>query len=63
MSGEECTKKVENNLSNLVGVSKVKVNLKKGKVIVSYDTTLDEILLIETIGKLGFFVTGIKELS
>lgn len=61
MSCEGCAKKVENALENLVDVSKVKVNLKKGQAIVSYDSTLDEILLTETLEKLGFTVTGIKE--
>lgn len=63
MYGEEDVKKIENTLDNLIGVSKVKVNLKKGQAIVRYDGMLDEILLTEQIEKLGFTVTGIKELS
>ena len=61
MTCEHCSDKIETTLENLVDVSKVKVNLKKGQAIVSYDSTLDEILLTETLEKLGFTVTGIKE--
>ena len=63
MHGEEDAKKIEDTLNNLIDVSKVKVNFKKGRAVVGYDSMIDEILLTEQIEKLGFTVTGIKELS
>lgn len=63
MTCEHCVKKVESALENLVDVSSAKVNLKKKQAIVTYDNTLDEILLQKTIENLGFIVTGIKEAS
>ena len=63
MTCEHCAKKVETALENLVDVSKVKVELKKKQVIVNYDSSVDEILLTDTIEKLGYIVTGIKEAS
>ena len=63
MTFEHCAEKVEMALVNLVDVTKAKVDLKKKLVIVNYDSTLDEILLTDTIEKLGYTVTGIKEAS
>ena len=63
MTCEHCAQKIKDTLENLVDVSKVKVDLNKKSAIVSYENTLDEILLQETIEKLGYKVTGIKELS
>ena len=48
-------------LENLIEVSKVKVDLNKKQIIVSYDGVIDNILLTEKIEKLGLIVTGIKE--
>lgn len=48
-------------LENLIEVSKVKVDLNKKQIIVSYDGVIDNILLTEVIEKLGLIVTGIKE--
>ena len=53
--------KLETTLKNLIDVSKVKVDLIKKQVIVTYEHTLDDILLQDTIEKLGYIVTGIKE--
>lgn len=61
MTCEHCAKKIETALENLVDISKAKVDLKKKRAIATYDNTLDEILLQETIEKLGYTVTGIKE--
>lgn len=62
MTSEYCAKKIEDTLEELVDVSKVKINLNKKQAIVSYDSTLDELLLTNTIEKLGYTVTGIKEI-
>ena len=63
MTCEHCAKKAESALENLVDVSKARVDLKKKQVIATYENTLDEILLQNTIEKLGYVVTGIKEAS
>lgn len=55
--------KVKETLENLVDISKVKINIKEKYAIISYDHTLDEILITNTIEELGFRVTGIKEVS
>lgn len=55
--------KIKTNLENLVDVSKVKIVSKERKIIVSYDDTIDDILIQNTIEKLGYTVTGIKDLS
>ena len=62
MTCEHCAKKIETALENLVDVSKVKIDLKNKQAIISYDSTLDEILITEVIEKLGYTVTGIKEI-
>lgn len=61
MTCEHCSQKIETALENLVDVSKAKVDLKKKRAIVTYENTIDEILLQNTIEKLGYTVTGIKE--
>ena len=58
---EECTKKIKAHWENLVDISKVKIDPNKKQVIIFYDNTLDEILITDTIEKLGYKVTGIKE--
>lgn len=61
MTGENCSKKIQDALENLVDVSKARVELNKKRAIVTYDHSVDEILLQDTIEKLGYTVTGIKE--
>lgn len=61
MNSYESAKKIEDTLNNLIDVSKIKINLAKGQVIVSYYDTIDEILLTKKLEELGFNVTGIKE--
>ena len=51
---------IKSTLENLIEVSRVKVNLNKKQIIVSYDGIIDDILLTEAIERLGLFVTGIK---
>ena len=63
MTCKHCSKKIEDALENLVDVSNTKIELNKKRAVVTYDNTIDEILLQETIEKLGFNVTGIKEAS
>ena len=61
MDSEQCIKKIEMALENLVDVSRVKVDFKKKYAIIWYDNTLDEFLLQNTIENLGYIVTGIRE--
>lgn len=61
MTSEYCVNKVETALENLVDISKAKVDLNKKRAIVTYDNTADDFLLQDTIEKLGYTVTGIKE--
>lgn len=63
MTCEHCAKKVKDALENLVDITNAKVDLKKKQAIVTYDNNVDEILLQETIEKLGYTVTGIKVAS
>ena len=63
MSCEHCAKKVETALEDLVDIQRAKVNLKKRCAIVTYQNSVDEVLLQNTIEKLGYTVTGVKELS
>jgi len=60
---EENIFKIKDSLENLVDVSKAKVDIKKKCIIISYDVTIDEFLIKDTLEKLGYSVTGIKELS
>ena len=61
MTCEHCANKVKTTLENLVDISKAKVELNKKRTIVTYDNTVDDFLLQDTIEKLGYTVTGIKE--
>lgn len=63
INSEESAMKVKDTLEELVDISKVKINIKEKCAIISYDNTLDEILITNTIEELGFSVTGIKEIS
>ena len=58
---EECVKKIKTHLEILVDISKVKIDTNKKQAIIFYDNTLDELLITDTIEKLGYKVTGIKE--
>lgn len=61
MTCEHCVKKIENALEGLADVIKVKVDLGKKCVVITYENTLDELLLQNKIEELGYTVTGIKE--
>lgn len=63
MSCEHCKKKVKNALENLMDVTKVKVDLKKKCAVVTYENSVDDSLLQETVEDLGYTVTGVKNLS
>jgi Cu+-exporting ATPase len=44
---ESCAKRIEKKLSKINGIYKIKVNIKNGKVYISFDpakTSLDEII-------------------
>ena len=63
MTCEHCAKKIENVLEPLADVIKVKVNLQKKQAIITFENTVDELLLQNKIEGLGYTVTGIKEES
>jgi len=63
MSCEHCAKKIEDILETLADVLKVKVDLKKKIAIITYENTLDEVLIQNKIEQLGYHITGIKDLS
>ena len=63
MSCNHCKEKIETNLESLSEVNKAKVDLNKKIAIVYYDDTLDNLQLQTTIEKLGYTVTGIKEVK
>lgn len=63
MTCEHCAKKIENVLESLADVIKVKVDIKKKEAIITFENTLDELLLQNKIEELGYTVTGIKEKS
>ncbi|MGX7014638.1 copper ion binding protein [Vagococcus silagei] len=57
MSCEHCAGRVEEAVSALAGVNKVKVKLKKNEVKVNFDDTLQSIDTISTtINELGYQV-------
>ena len=58
MHCENCEIRVENALNRLNGVV-CKVNLKKKPATVSYSTEVSDVLLKETVEKLGYEVTQI----
>lgn len=62
ITSKEHAKKIEEALENLIDITKAKVNINKKQAIIGYDNDVDEILLTNTIEKIGFTVTGIKEL-
>lgn len=63
MTCDHCAQKLKNALENLTDVSKAKIDLTKKTALVTYENTLDEILLQNTIESLGYKVAGIKEKS
>ena len=63
MHCDKCKEKIETNLESLSDINKVKVNLHKKIAIVYYEDTLDNLLLQTAIEKLGYTVTGIKEVK
>ena len=56
-----CKERVEHALTDLIDVEKAKVDLKKEVAYVYYSHSIDDLLITETIEKLGYTVTGIKE--
>lgn len=60
MHCENCEIRVENALNRLDGVL-CKVNLRKKTATVSYSTQVSDELLKETVEKLGYQVTQIRE--
>lgn len=63
MHCDNCAKKIEVALENLVDISKATVDLKKKQVIIRYTNTIDDFLIRDTIEKLGYTITGIRENS
>ncbi len=61
MSCNHCKEKIEHALEDLIDVSQAKVDLKKNVAYVYFDHSVDDLLITETIEKLGYTVTGIKE--
>lgn len=61
MTCKHCTQKLENALENLIDISNAKANLNKKTITITYESTVDEILIKKTIEDLGYTVTGIKE--
>lgn len=59
MHCENCEIRVENALNRLDGVV-CKVNLKKKTATVSYSTEVSDVLLKETVEKMGYKVTQIR---
>lgn len=48
-------------LENLVDVSKVKIKSQEKYIVVYYENTIEDVLLQNTVERLGYTVTGIKE--
>lgn len=61
MTCKHCTQKLENALENLIDISNAKANINKKTITITYESTVDEILIKKTIEDLGYTVTGIKE--
>jgi len=61
MKCNHCASKVENALSSIEGVSKVKVSLDKKQAVVTYKDTLNDEDVKRKINELDFNVTDIKE--
>ena len=63
LTSEIYPKKIEDVLSPLADIIKVKVDINKKQIIITYENTLDEFLLQKKIEELGYNVTGIKDES
>ena len=61
MSCNHCAKKVEITFSNLDNVSKVKVDLRKKCAILTLNENIEDNIVMDTIGNLGYQVTSISE--
>ena len=57
-----CAERIENTLTELTDVLKVRVHLEKKEVIVIYDNTFDGELIQKKVEELGYTVTGIKNI-
>lgn len=60
MHCEHCSNRVSKSLSSLVGVKKVKVDLKKKTAEIELTKEISDQLIIETISEAGFEVISIK---
>lgn len=60
MHCEHCAKKVENTLSSLEGVNKVKVNLSKKEAIIISKSIIDDQTIKDSFKDLDFTITNIK---
>lgn len=58
----ECANRIKSTLLACVEITRVRVNLKRGEVVVFYDGLLDNEFIQRKIEGLGFGVTGMKEL-
>ncbi len=61
MHCNNCKEKIEHALEELIDIEKAKVDLKKSVAYIYYSHSADDLLITETIEKLGYSVTGIKE--
>ena len=60
MHCEHCAKKVENTLSSIEGVDKVKVNLSKKEAIIISKSIIDDQTIKDSFKDLDFTITNIK---
>lgn len=60
MHCEHCAKKVENILSSIEGVSKVKVNLSKNEAIIKSKSIIDNTAIKEVFKDLDFEIKNIE---
>lgn len=60
MHCEHCAKKVENTLSSIEGVNKVKVNLSKKEAIITSKSIIDDQTIKDSFKNLDFIITNIK---
>lgn len=61
MMCEHCAKKVENALSSIENISKIKISVKDKCAVVSYDNELDENNIKSVIEALDYKVISIEE--
>lgn len=60
MHCEHCAKKVENTLSSIEGINKVKVNLSKKEAIITSKSIIDDQTIKDSFKDLDFIITNIK---